>query len=157
MLISSCCALCWKIKIQSNFYKLNDHYPEKNFNLQKLQVKEVKSNKISINNAVALLQLIEVQVIEVQVIEVRLYICSVVLHMLCIKKIGRLEYIVWEQEDQKFLKECNRLAFLLEIKSTAICNLKRNSDHFYKVKQISNILQPTHNSFQSLYLWKKNK
>ena len=29
--------------IQSNFYKLN--YPEKNFNLQKLQVKKVKSDR----------------------------------------------------------------------------------------------------------------
>ena len=40
-------------QLQSNFYKLNDHYPEKN------PVKEVKSDRLSLQDAVALLQLID--------------------------------------------------------------------------------------------------
>ena len=58
-------------KLQSNFYKLNHHYPErkKNFNLQKLPVKEAKADKISFQDAVAVLQLIEkIQATEVQII-----------------------------------------------------------------------------------------
>ena len=45
--------------VQLNFYKLNHNYPEKNFNLQKLQVKEAKPDRISLQDAVAVLQLVE--------------------------------------------------------------------------------------------------
>ena len=48
--------------MQSNFYKLNHHYPEKK---PQLQVKEVKCERISLHDAI---------VIEFQIIEVRLYI-----------------------------------------------------------------------------------
>ena len=40
---------------QSNFYKLNHHYPEK----KELQVKEIKPDRISLHDAVAVLQLKE--------------------------------------------------------------------------------------------------
>ena len=45
-------------QLQSNFYKLNHHYPENNFNLKKLQVKEAKPDRIS-RTASAMLQHIE--------------------------------------------------------------------------------------------------
>ena len=45
--------------IQWNFYKPNHHYAEKHINLQKLHVKRVKPDRISLHDAVAVLQLKE--------------------------------------------------------------------------------------------------
>ena len=45
---------CIVYDLQTNFYKFNHHYTEK-----KLQAKEVKPDRISLQNAVVVLQLIE--------------------------------------------------------------------------------------------------
>ena len=42
--------------IQSNFFKLNHRYPEKNFNLQKFQIKIAKPDRITRHDAVVVLQ-----------------------------------------------------------------------------------------------------
>ena len=42
-------------KVQPNFYKLNHHYPEKNFNLKKLQLRELNVKFFKLNKRQLLL------------------------------------------------------------------------------------------------------